>query len=728
MPADPVSAGSRSFSPEIGGSEGGIPTIQPHFRGFSVECERKKAGMTPSLSLNSPKLDLKQIELVANTIRGLAMDATRAANSGHPGLPMGMAESAAVLWLHFLKYSPNNPAWPDRDRFVLSAGHGSMLLYSLLHLAGYNLPIDEIRAFRQWGSMTPGHPEHGLTPGVETTTGPLGQGFTNGVGMGLAAHMLEARFNSPERRLVDHWIYAIVSDGDLMEGVASEAASFAGHHRLGRLIYLYDDNHISIEGSTDLTFSREDVQKRFKAYGWHVQRADNAEPQSVADAIAAAQAVPDQPHLIIVKSIIGYPSPKANTAGVHGSPLSEDEIAETKKRMGWPVEERFHIPEAVRETFEARRRHNESLERRWNALLEKTRNEQPEVAALWDVHLNQTIPGDGRLAEVLPTFDPAEKPLASRAASGKTINALAPELPWLVGGSADLAPSNNTMIKGADAVGPGQFEGRNLHFGVREHAMGGILNGMALHGGFRPYGGTFLVFADYMRPAIRLAALMEQPVIYVFTHDSIFLGEDGPTHQPIEQLASLRAIPGLTVLRPADAAETAQAWRLALQKKDGPTALVLTRQGLPTLDRAGKGLAPAADIARGGYVLSDDPGGEPELILIASGSEVAVALEAAEDLRANGRRVRVVDLASWELFALQSAEYRESVLPSSCRKRLAVEAGSPFGWERWVGEKGRVVGMARFGASAPAKVLAEQFGFTKRNLAAAAEALLNTPA
>lgn len=680
--------------------------------------------MTPPAPSTSTKVDLKQIECVANTIRGLAMDATRTANSGHPGLPLGIAESAAVLWLHFLKYSPKNPAWPDRDRFVLSAGHGSTLLYSLLHLAGYNLPIDEIRAFRQWGSMTPGHPEYGHTPGVETTTGPLGQGFGNGVGMALAAQMLEARFNTPDQKLVDHWIYGLVSDGDLMEGIAAEAASFAGHHALGRVIYLYDDNRISIEGSTDLTFSREDVAKRFEAYGWHVQKADNADPQSVADAIAAAQAVPDKPHLICIRSIIGHPSPKANTPDVHGSPLSEEEIVETKKRMGWPVDVKFHIPDEAREAFEGRRRRNESAERHWNALLAKVRAADPAKAALWDAHQSLALPDPAKLAEILPTFSPADKPLASRAASGKAINALAPALPWLVGGSADLAPSNNTWIKGSDAIAAGKYAGRNIHFGIREHAMGSIMNGMILHGGFRPFGGTFLVFADYMRPAIRLAALMRLPAIYVLTHDSIFLGEDGPTHQPVETLASLRSIPGLLVLRPADANETARAWAIAL-RHDGPVVLALSRQGLPTLDRAAKNLAPVAEVDRGGYILSDDPAGAPELILLATGSEVPLCLGAAEELRKAGRRVRVVNLASWELFAKQSADYRDKVLPPACRKRLAVEAGVSFGWHRWVGEKGRVVGLDHFGASAPDKVLAEKFGFTQRNVVAVAQEMLN---
>ncbi len=673
---------------------------------------------------DSPKVDVDLVTRVGNTIRGLTMDATRAANSGHPGLPLGMADPAAVLWLYFLKYSPKNPIWPDRDRFVLSAGHGSMLLYSLLHLAGYDLPLDEIRAFRQWGSMTPGHPEYGLTPGVETTTGPLGQGFGNGVGMALAAQMLQARFNTPDAKLVDHWIYAIVSDGDLMEGVAAEAASFAGHHRLDRIIYLFDDNHISIEGSTDLTFSGEDVEKRFEAYGWHVQHADARDPQGVADAIATAKNTPGKPHLIMVRSVIGYPSPKADTADVHGSPLKEDEVLETKRTMGWPTDPTFHVPEETREAFEKRRCHNESLERHWNALLEKVRKNDPDRAALWDVHLNQPLPSDARLESLLPKFEPAEKPLATRAASGKTLNALAPELPWIVGGSADLAPSNNTLIKGADSIGPAAFTGRNIHFGVREHAMGSILNGLALHGGFRPYGGTFLVFSDYMRPAIRLAALMELPVLYVFTHDSIFLGEDGPTHQPIEHLAALRCIPGLTVIRPADANETAQAWATALRTTGGPVALVLSRQGLPTLDRAGKGLAPASDIRKGGYILSDDPSATPNLILLATGSEVALCLEAAAELRCRGHRVRVVNLASWELFARQPAEYRDNVLPAACGHRLAVEAGVSFGWERWVGEAGRVIGIARFGASAPQKVLSEQFGFTVRNIVDSAEALL----
>lgn len=682
--------------------------------------------MSTSAPLPAPKVDVSIIERVAHTIRGLTMDATRAANSGHPGMPMGMAETAATLWLHFLKYDPTDPEFPDRDRFVLSAGHGSMLLYSLLHLSGYTLSMDEIRKFRQWESMTPGHPEYHQTPGVETTTGPLGQGFCNGVGMALAAHMLEARFNSPECKLVDHWIYAIVSDGDLMEGVAAEAASFAGHHRLGRLIYLYDDNKISIEGSTDVTFSGENVTKRFEAYGWHVQSADGRDPQAIANAIAAAQAVPDRPHLICVRTVIGYPSPKQDNAEVHGSPLSAEDIEATKKIMGWPVQERFYVPEDVRAAFEQRTQQNQPKARHWKARLETLRKNDPKKAALWDAFHAQSLPADDELAAWLPVFSPTDKPLATRQASGKTLNALAQQLPWLVGGSADLAPSNNTLLAKSPSIGAGTFEGRNIHFGVREHSMGSILNGMALHGGFRGYGATFLVFADYMRPSIRLAALMGLPVIYVFTHDSIFLGEDGPTHQPVEHLASLRSIPNLTVLRPADANETAWAWVTALRRTDGPTALVLSRQALPTLDRASaSGCAPASEISRGGFVVSDNSEGKPELILITSGSEVATAFEAVKDLQAKGRKVRLVNLASWELFAAQSAAYRDSVLPPACRKRLAVEAGSSFGWHRWVGDTGQVVGLDRFGASAPANVLAEKFGFTRQNVLARAQALLN---
>jgi len=677
-----------------------------------------------------PEVDTALVEKIANTIRGLTMDATRAANSGHPGMPMGMAEAAAVLWLYFLKHSPKNPAFPDRDRFILSAGHGSMLLYSLLHLAGYNLPLDEIRRFRQWGSMTPGHPEYEHTPGVETTAGPLGQGFATGVGMALAAQMLAARFNTPDRPLVDHWIYGIVSDGALMEGVAAEAASFAGHHGLSRIIYLYDNNEITIEGSTALTFSGENVEARFLAYGWHVQKVDGRDPKGIAQAIFDAQQIHDRPHLIMTRTTIGWPSPKSNTPEVHGSPLSAEEIAETKKTMGWPAGQAFYVPDDVQDAFETRRQAVERLERRWNALLDCVKKNDPETAARWEQHLRQPLPAnDDEWRKILPAYKPSDKPAATRSASGKTINALAPHFPWLIGGSADLAPSNNTQINGSPDVGADHFEGRNLHFGIREHAMGAILNGIALHGGFRAYGGTFLVFSDYMRPAIRMAAMMHLPAIYIFTHDSIFLGEDGPTHQPVEHLAALRAIPGLTVLRPADPEETAWAWAAALRHTDGPVAMILTRQNLAVPDRAGKGYAPASDVGRGGYILSDSPASAkeeaPELILIASGSEVALALEAAEALRAEGgRRVRVVNLASWELFAAQPKAYRERVLPSACQRRLAIEAASSFGWERWIGAAGRMVAIDRYGASAPAKVLAEKFGFTAANVIAQAKSLL----
>lgn len=674
-----------------------------------------------------PSLDVNLVRRVAHTLRGIAMDATRAANSGHPGMPLGMADAAATLWLHFMKDSPKNAAWPDRDRFVLSAGHGSTLLYGLLHLAGYNLPLDEIKRFRQWGSMTPGHPEVGETPGVETTTGPLGAGFSNGVGMALAAHMLAARFNSPETALVDHWIYGIVSDGDLMEGVAAEAASFAGHHKLDRIIYLYDDNNISIEGNTSITFAGENVPARFEAYGWHVQSVDGRDIEGIAEAIRIAQNTPGKPHLIATKTIIGWPSPKQNDPEVHGSPLHEEEIVETKKVMGWPTGEKFFIPEDVAKAFEIRRQRNESAERKWKLRFEAWRTQNPDKAKLWDAHHGQALPDDAALEALLPNFvTPDAKPIATRQASGKTINALAKSFPWLVGGSADLAPSTNTLISGGGSIAAGDFAGRNIHFGVREHGMGGIMNGMALHGGFRVYGATFLVFSDYMRGAVRLAALSHIPVIYVFTHDSIFLGEDGPTHQPVEHLAALRCIPNLVTIRPGDPQETAQAWAAAIKHTKGPVAIVLSRQATALWDRPAKGYASAAGVHKGGYVLSDSPAGkQPELILIATGSEIGVTVEAADELRAAGRAVRVVSMPSWELFEAQSKEYRDSVLPPAVRKRMAIEAATPFGWERYVGTEGIVIGMTRFGASAPAKVLAEKFGFTRANIVAKAQQLLS---
>jgi len=658
--------------------------------------------------------------LCINTIRTLAMDGVQKANSGHPGMPMGTADMAYVLWTQFLKHNPANPAWPDRDRFILSAGHGSMLLYSLLHLTGYDLPLDELKNFRQWGSRTPGHPEYGLTPGVEMTTGPLGQGFATGVGMAIAERFLAAHFNRPGHTIVDHFTYAIVSDGDLMEGISHEAASLAGHLRLGKLIYLYDDNGITIEGSTDLAFS-EDVAARFRAYGWHVQQVDGYDLAAIAGAIRAAQSETMRPSLIIARTHIGFGSPhKQDTAGVHGSPLGEEELRLTKQNLDWPVEPPFHIPDQALARFRQAVERGRDWETDWQTRFAAYAAAYPELAAEWEMAMSGELP-PGWDAD-LPVFKPEDGPLATRGASGKALNALAPRLPTRIGGSADLAPSNKTYLNGQgdfEADTPG---GRNLHFGVREHAMGAILNGLTLHGGVITYGGTFLVFSDYMRPAIRLAAMMELPVIYVFTHDSIGIGEDGPTHQPIEHLAALRAIPGLTVIRPADANETVEAWRVALTHRDGPVALALTRQKLPTLDRAR--LASADGLARGAYILAEAENGQPEVIIIATGSEVHVALAAQELLAQRGVAARVVNMPSWELFERQPRDYRHAVLPPAITARLAVEAGVAQGWHRYVGPAGDVVSIERFGASAPYKVLWEKFGFTAENVATRALALL----
>ncbi len=659
-------------------------------------------------------------QLCIDTIRTLAMDGVQKANSGHPGMPMGAAAMAYALWTRFLKHSPLDPTWPDRDRFVLSAGHGSMLLYSLLHLSGYDLPLEELQSFRQWGSRTPGHPEHDPDLGVETTTGPLGQGFANSVGMAIAERFLAERFNRPGHTIVDHYIYAIVSDGDLMEGVASEAASLAGHLGLGKLICLYDDNHISIEGSTDLAFT-EDVERRFKAYAWHVQRVDGYDLEAITAAIQAAQAEKERPSLILARTHIAFGSPhKQDTAAAHGAPLGVEEVRLTKENLGWPLEPPFHIPDEALARFREAVERGQAWQAEWQARFEAYAAEYPELAAEWRTAMSGELPEGWEAA--LPTFKPEDGPMATRAASGAVLNAIAPHLPTLLGGSADLAPSNNTYLKGYGDISGQDFGGRNLHFGVREHAMGSILNGMALHGGLIPYGGTFLVFSDYMRPAIRLAAMMELPVIYVLTHDSVWLGEDGPTHQPIEHLAALRAIPHLTVIRPADANETVTAWRVALEHKGGPVVLALTRQKIPVLNRSQ--YPPAEELARGAYILADAEGDRPDIILIATGSEVHIALKAYEQLAGQGIVARVVNMPSWELFDQQPQAYRDEVLPPDVTVRLAVEAGVPQGWHRYVGPSGDVIGIERFGASAPYKVLMEKFGFTAESVVARALALL----
>ncbi len=655
-----------------------------------------------------------------NTIRFLAADGVQQANSGHPGLPMGCAAMAYTVWTRHLRFNPRNPQWPDRDRFVLSGGHGSMLLYALLHLYGYDVSLDELKRFRQWGSITPGHPEAHLTPGVETTTGPLGQGFANGVGFAIAEAHLAAEFNQPDLELVNHTTYAIVTDGDLMEGVAAEAASLAGHLRLGKLIYLYDDNRISIDGSTALAFT-EDRAARFAAYGWQVlQVADGNDVEAVDAAIGQAKVDP-RPSLIICRTQIGYGLPtRQGTSKAHGEPPGDAELDGAKDKLGWPKQPRFFIPEDVLAYLRQAVERGAKLEAEWQARLEAYRAAFPEKAAEFERRMQGQLPANWQTA--LPEFPADPKGLATRAASGKVLNALAAGLPELLGGSADLAPSNNTWLNGSPAFQKDAPAGRNFHFGVREHGMGAILNGMALHGGLLPYGATFFVFTDYLRPAIRVSALSHIPVVWVMTHDSIGLGEDGPTHQPVEHLAALRAIPNLVVLRPADANETAAAWKTAIERRNAPTLLALSRQNLPTLDR--KIYTPASELACGAYILADLGEKAPELILMASGSEVSLIVAAGERLAAEGVNVRLVSFPSWELFAAESPEYRESVLPPTIKKRLAVEAGIAQGWERWVGEQGVILSLDRFGASAPAKTLFEQFGFTVENVIALARRLL----
>lgn len=669
------------------------------------------------MSVKTPALtDIN--ELAVNTIRVLSMEAVEKAGCGHPGMPMGCADFAFTLFTKFLKFNPQKPDWPDRDRFVLSAGHGSMLLYSMLHLAGYDVSLDDIKNFRQWDSKTPGHPEYGDTPGVETTTGPLGQGFANGVGMALAERLLAARFNTSEHAIVDHFTYVLASDGDLMEGISHEAASLAGHLGLGKLVVFYDDNSISIEGSTSLAFS-EDVTKRFEAYGWHVTPVDGHDRDAIAQALATGRAETSKPTIIVGRTTIGYGSPnKAGTADTHGAALGQDEVDATRTNLGWDAPP-FTVDDSVYGVFQTASDSGAAANTEWERLLDDYGQKNPEKAATWKRTQSGEIDAKA-LAELLPRWSADDGALATRSASGKTLNTLKDVVPELIGGSADLAPSNNTLLSDEDSINRENFGARNLHFGVREHAMGAILNGMALHGALRPYGGTFLIFSDYMRPAIRLAALMKQPSVYVFTHDSIFLGEDGPTHQPIEHIASLRSIPNLWVLRPADANETAAAWLLALQRSDGPTALALTRQKVPHIKGTGHG----DGVERGGYVIHKEQGEEPQVILIATGSEVHLAIEAAGILEGRDVGTRVVSLPCWELFDSQPEEYRNKVLPRTCTKRVAIEAASPLGWERYVGIDGKIVGIERFGASAPYKTLAKEFGFTADRVAEVAQGLV----
>ncbi len=660
-------------------------------------------------------------QLCINTMRALAMDSVEKAQSGHPGMPMGMADVAYVLWTRFLKHNPANPDWPDRDRFVLSAGHGSMLLYSLLHLTGYDLSLEELKIFRQWGSHTPGHPEYGVTPGVETTTGPLGQGFANGVGMAIAERFLAATFNQPNFPVFDHHVYVIASDGDLMEGLSYEAASLAGHLGLEKLICFYDDNDISIAGSTDLTFT-EDVAARFRACGWYVQEVDGHEVDEIEAAIRAAQAETDRPALIVCRTHIGYGSPnKQDSSSSHGAPLGEEEIRLTKEALGWPAEDQFLIPPEALTVFRRAVEQGQEAQACWQEMFDQYAQEYLQEAALLKRLWAGELP-DG-WEKALPIFSPRDGPLATREASGTALNGLADVLPTLIGGSADLSPSCKTRLEGYDDFQRETPTGRNLRFGVREHAMGAILNGMSLHKELIPYGSTFLVFSDYMRPSVRLAAMSGLPVIYVWTHDSVWIGEDGPTHQPVEQLAALRVIPNLTVIRPADANETAAAWRVALERRDGPTALILTRQKMPVLFETR--IDPAKTVARGAYILVDSSG-VPSLMLVASGSEVHLALDARDLLARKGVAVRVVSMPSWEIFDAQPISYQEKVFPPPLTARLAIEAGVMQGWSKYVGSAGDVMGFAkrRFGASAPRPVLMEKFGFTAEVVAERALQLL----
>jgi transketolase len=686
----------------------------------------------------SQKLDKKLENLCINTIRILSADAVQNANSGHPGLPMGAAAMAYTLWTQFLKFNPRNPNWFDRDRFILSAGHGSMLLYSLLFLTGYDLSLDEIKRFRQWGSKTPGHPERLDAPGVEVTTGPLGQGFANGVGVAIAEAWLAARYNRPGHKIIDHYTYALCGDGDLMEGVSQEAASLAGHLQLGKLIYLYDQNHISLAGATAIDFT-ENVGKRFEADGWHTRTVlDGNDTADVAHAIAEAQAEVERPSLILVRTHIGYGSPhKQDNFSSHGSPLGEEELAATKTALGWPTMEKFYLPQEAVDYYRQAVPNGARMEDEWKKKFEAYRKEFPAEAAEFEMLVSGALPDNW--AADLPKWKPGDKAIATRAAGGAALNALAKRIPNILGGSADLNPSTDTALKtfgdfqNPEAGGPGtlgavggvwSYAGRNIAFGVREHAMGAAVNGMAAHGGILPFSATFFTFSDYMKPAIRLGALSSLKVVYVFTHDSIGLGEDGPTHEPVEQLAALRAVPRLTVIRPADPNETSEAWAFAVQH-DGPTVLVLTRQAVPHLDRS---KAKEPGVARGAYILADSDGGAPDVILMGTGSEVQLCVEAQKKLGNYGVKARVVSMPSWELFAAQDASYRESVLPKRIKARVAVEAASPLGWHRWTGDEGAIIGLERFGASALGEVVLQNLGFTPEHVASAALRVLGRTA
>jgi transketolase len=686
----------------------------------------------PSTMPPDPALDNECI----NTLRFLSVDAVQKADSGHPGMPMGAASMAYVLWTRFLKHNPANPDWFDRDRFVLSPGHGSMLLYSLLHLTGYDLPLEQIKQFREWGSLTPGHPERGVTPGVETTTGPLGQGFGNGVGLAMAEAHLAACHNRPGVEIVNHFTYGIVSDGDLMEGVSSEAASLAGDLKLGKLIYLYDDNHVTLSAGTDLTFT-ENRARRFEAYGWHVQSVtDGNDLTAIDSALRAARDETERPSLILVRTHIGYGSPhKQDSFESHGSPLGVEEVRLTKQKLGWPVEPPFYIPGDARDHFREAIARGKLAEENWRDKFSAYAQSFPDLAKAFEQVIRGELPNGWD--RDIPIFPADAKGIATRVAAGKVMNAVAPRLPALIGGSADLNPSTHTALSGLGDFEPVEmylcdkqgaiagvwgYAGRNLYFGVREHGMGAILNGLAAHGGTLPFGATFLIFSDYMRPPMRLAAMMGLRVIYVFTHDSIALGQDGSTHQPVEQLAGLRAIPGLTVIRPGDANETAVAWRVALEMSDRPVALVLTRQNVPTLDRTL--FATADGLRHGAYVLADAPNGRPDVILIASGSEVGLIVAAQRELQDQKVQARVVSMPSWELFDAQPQSYRDQVLLPSIHARLAVEAGASQGWHRFVGDRGDVLGVDRFGASAPGDVVMREYGFTVENVSKRTLALL----
>lgn len=671
-------------------------------------------------------------ELCINTIRILSADAVQNANSGHPGMPMGAAAMAYTLWTQFLKHNPKDPQWFDRDRFVLSAGHGSMLLYSLLHLTGYDLPLDELKRFRQWGSKTPGHPERGHTVGVEVATGPLGQGFSNGVGMAMAEAWLAARFNRPGHQVIDHFIYAICGDGDLMEGITHEAASLAGHLKLGKMVYLYDQNHITLAGAAGLVFT-EDVARRFDAYGWHTRPVpDGNDTEDVAKAIREAQQETERPSLILVRTHIGFGAPtKHDTFGVHGSPLGEEELAATKKALGWPTMDKFYLPQEAVDFYRQAIGKGAKAQQEWSLRFASYKSAFPKEAAELEMMIAGKLP-EGWDAG-LPKWKPTDKAIATRVAGGQVLNALAQRIPNIIGGSADLNPSTDTALKGMGDFQPAGaggvqgavggdwgYAGRNTAFGVREHAMGAAVNGMAAHGGLLPFGATFLVFSDYMKPAIRLAALSQLKCFFVFTHDSIGVGEDGPTHEPVEQLAGLRAIPGLNVMRPADPNEVADVWAYAM-RHNGPSLIALTRQSVPQLDRSG---AVNPDVSKGAYILSEAEGGRPDVILIGTGSEVGCCAAAQAKLKAYGVKARVVSMPSWNLFDAQDEQYRESVLPKSVRKRITIEAGATQGWHKYAGDGGTVIGLDRFGASAPGSEILKRLGFTAEHVTAAALRLL----